>query len=83
MEFESRCKKKRKCECERRSHSFIQSKYQMDIIWIVWDIFLAESKKKPKLVQKIINASLNLFCITVSTNVKETPFPSLSYCFTD
>ena len=72
MEFVARCKKKKeKCECERRSHSFIQSKYQMDIIWIVWDIFLAESKKKPKLVQKIINASLNLFALRYQPNVKK------------
>ncbi len=72
MEFESRCKKKKdKCQCERRSHSFIQSNYQTDIIWIVWDIFLTESKKKPKLVQKIINASLNLFALKYQPNVKK------------
>ena len=72
LEFETRCKKKReKCEGDRRSHSFIHGKYQKDVIWIVWDIFIEESKKKPKLIQKIINASLNLFALRYMPNVKK------------
>ena len=41
IEFETVCKnKKEKCKCERRPNIPVDSKSQMDIIWIVWDIFL-------------------------------------------
>ena len=64
MEFETICKqKKEKFKCERREFSNVESKCQMDIIWIVWDIFLAEAKKKSTLVQRIVNSALNIFCL--------------------
>ena len=53
IEFESVCKnRKEKCKCERRPNIPVDSKSQMDIIWIVWDIFLKEA-----------NALLNLFTL--------------------
>ena len=41
----------------------VDSKNQMDIIWIVWDIFLKEANKRPKIIIKIVNALLNLFTL--------------------
>jgi hypothetical protein len=41
----------------------VDSKNQMDIIWIVWDVLLQESEKKNKLLQKIIKAILHLFSL--------------------
>lgn len=35
----------------------------MDIIWIVWDIFLKEANKRGKLIVKIVNALLSLFTL--------------------
>ena len=47
IEFELICKqKKEKCKCERRIFAKVDSKCQMDIVWIIWDIFLNEAKKK-------------------------------------
>ena len=64
IEFETICKqKKEKCKCERREFAKVDSKYQMDIIWLVWDIFLVESLKRSILVQRIINSVLNIFCL--------------------
>ena len=64
MEFESLCKnKKEKIKCERRSNIPVESKSQMDIIWIVWDLFLKESLKRPKIIKKIIDALLSLFTL--------------------
>jgi hypothetical protein len=55
--------KKEKCKCERRTFTNIDPKFQMDLIWIVWDIFLQESLKRSNLIQKIINSSLQLFTL--------------------
>jgi hypothetical protein len=64
IEFENVCKiKKGKCKCERRVHIQVDSKFQMEIIWMIWDIFLKESQKRTKIFQKIINALLTLFTL--------------------
>jgi hypothetical protein len=63
-EFEVICKaKKEKCRCERRSNIPVESKYQMDIIWLIWDVLLKESNKRSKIIQKIINSLLSLFTL--------------------
>jgi hypothetical protein len=35
----------------------------MDIIWIVWDVFLKEANKRSKIIVKIVNALLTLFTL--------------------
>ena len=68
MEFETLCKQKRdKIRCERRAIIPVESKYQMDIIWIVWDLFLFESNKRTKIIQKIIKSLLSLFTLKYSS----------------
>jgi len=64
MQFEITCKKKKEiCKCERRQNIPVDSKQQMDLIWIVWDTLLTESLKRHKLIQKMMNAILNLYCL--------------------
>jgi hypothetical protein len=64
MDFETICKsKKDKIKCERRSQIPVDSKNQMDIIWIVWDLFLKESEKQSNIIKKVLNALLNLFTL--------------------
>jgi len=65
MEFENMCKYKReKCKCERRETIPVNSKDQMDIIWIIWDTILKESNENPnQLIKKIIKSLLNIFCL--------------------
>lgn len=68
MEFENICKqKKEKFKCERRAFANVESKCQMDIIWIVWEIFLEEAKKRGTLVQRIVSSALNIFCLRYRT----------------
>jgi hypothetical protein len=63
-EFEIKCKaKKEKCKCERRTNVPVDGKFQMDIIWLVWDVLLKESNKRSKILQKTINALLSLFTL--------------------
>jgi len=64
MEFETICKQKReKIICERRSNIPVESKCQMDLIWIIWDIILSMAEKKSNIIKKIINALLTLFTL--------------------
>ena len=71
-EYEAICKnKKEKCKAERRGNIPVDNKSQMDLIWIVWDVFFKEVDKridsgggqKNKLLQKVINALLSLFTL--------------------
>lgn len=64
IEFENICKtKKDKVFCERRSQIPVDPKYQKDIIWIAWDLFLKETEKQPPIIKKIMNALLSLFTL--------------------
>lgn len=65
IEFENVCKqKKEKITCERRSNMPVESKNQMDLIWIVWDIILNTAEKKQNnIIKKITNALLTLFTL--------------------
>ena len=40
----------------------VESKQQKDIIWMIWECLLLESKNRNKGIHKIIRALLNLFC---------------------
>jgi len=67
IEFESLCKnKKEKIRCERRNFVPVESKLQMDIIWIVWDLFFREAEKRSKFIKKIMDALLTLFTLKFS-----------------
>jgi hypothetical protein len=64
IEFETICKqKKEKIKCERRIFAKVEPKCQMDIVWLIWDIFLKEAQKRNTLVQRIVNSALNIFCL--------------------
>ena len=69
IQFEQICKSRReKCKCERRMFANVESKFQMEIIWILWDIFLYEANKRNELIQKLVNSALNIFCLKFSAN---------------
>jgi hypothetical protein len=69
MEFETLCKAKTKASstdklfCERRMFAKVDGKCQKDIIWMIWDLFLNESNKRSKFVNKTMESLLNLFCL--------------------
>ena len=73
LEFETLCKRKKEvCLCERRSFAPVQDKYQMDPVWIIWDILFHEStKKKNPLLSKIMNSLLTIFSIKYTSGVKK------------
>lgn len=64
VEFENIChKKKEKCKCERRNQMPVNTQSQMDIVWMIWDAILIEAKGHNSLIQKILNCTLNLYCL--------------------
>lgn len=72
FEYELRCKKMReKVICERRNFANVETKYQKDVVWIIWNVFLLESEKRSKIIQKIINALLSLFCLKYKTGCQK------------
>ena len=72
IEYENICKSKKiKCHCERRLFASVDNKFQMEIIWMIWDAILCESEKRDKNINKIIKSLLNLFCIKYSSGCKK------------
>ena len=73
LQFDTLCKNKKiKCECERRQFVPVDSKYQMETVWLLWNSLINESKKRENKAQnKIINALLNLYCIKFTPGVKK------------
>ena len=70
IEFNTICKKRKDpIKCVKRSTYNVESKYQIDVIWLIWDILLhyAVSEKHSQLHIKTLNSLLRLFCIKYST----------------
>ena len=62
--FDARCRqKKQPCKCERREFANVEGKYQMDAIWIFWEIMINSSAKKSHVHKRIISSLFSLFCI--------------------
>lgn len=80
LDFETMCKKKReKCIAERRTFANVDDKSQKDIVWIIWEGIIYESKKRPKIIQNCINALINLFTIRYTPAVKKRRIYILYY----
>ena len=73
LEYESICKrKKEKCVAARRSFAPVMEKYQMDPIWIIWEVILNECKNKnDQLVTKIVSSLLEIFGIRYTSGVQK------------
>lgn len=70
IEFDAICKKRRQvCKCQRRTHIEVDTKFQRDIIWMIWDSLMhyVEIDKHSEFVKKTIQSLLHLFCIKYST----------------
>tara|TARA_B100001063_G_C16773696_1_gene563455 strand:+ start:3180 stop:4229 length:1050 start_codon:yes stop_codon:yes gene_type:complete len=69
VEYEKICKKNKvKCTCERRIFTKVDDKYQMSIIWILWEILLDESKLRGNYYLSINKSLLEIFCLRYSTS---------------
>ena len=76
IEFENDCKTiKKKLECDRRENIPVDTKFQKDIIWLVWDLIFHYLEKiehsKREISRKIIDSLLTLFCLHYSNACKK------------
>jgi hypothetical protein len=72
MEFQKICSnKKEKCLCERRTDIPVEDKFQMDPIWILWELILKYSKNLESIKVKILNSILKLYCLKYTPGVKK------------
>ena len=70
LDFEDICKKEKKKIIAARRPIPVENSFQKNIIWIVWDCLLLESKKRNKGLLKITKALLNLFCLKYSPGTR-------------
>ena len=69
VEYEKICKKNKvKCSCERRIFANVDSKYQLSIIWILWEIILETSKLRGNYYLSICKSLLDIFCMRYSSS---------------
>jgi hypothetical protein len=72
MEFEQLCrKKKQKCMCERRSAMPVDSKFQMDPIWIMWELIMGQARDAAPFMPKLMQSLLKLYCLRYTDGVKK------------
>ena len=70
IEFDSKCRqKKQPCKCERRAFACVDGKFQMDAIWIFWEIMIKKAKSKSHIHTRIISSLFTLFCVRYSPPV--------------
>ena len=71
LEFDKMCiRKKSKCVAERRGAIPVESKFQMEVIWMVWELLLIIGEKKSPQIKDILLALLDLFCIRYTSASK-------------
>ena len=79
IEYEAICKRKKiKCSCERRTFANVTSKYQMSIVWILWELLLRESKLRGDYYHSIVKSLLDIFCLHYSPS-NNKKFKNLLY----
>ena len=71
IEFERKCRKKKEpIYCERRAFAPVQSKFQVDVIWIIWELIIIKAGEN-SLKKKCIEALLGLFALRYGWGVKK------------
>ena len=73
LEYDALSKRKKEiCVCEHRTFAPVLAKYQVDTIWLIWEVILQGVKNRPEpLLEKIMQALLDIFCIKFTPGLKK------------
>ena len=72
LEYDMICRKKKlKCMCQKRTRIPVDMKDQTDIVWLIWDVFLHASVSRGRMIHKIVQSLLKLFCLKFTHGVKK------------
>ena len=65
LEYAKLCKKRKQpCYIQRREHSFVEPKYQRNIVWLIWDAIQNEAnERQSSIIIKIINSLQRMFAL--------------------
>ena len=71
MEYKRiRQNKKQQCNCERRNTEFIEEKYQRNVDWLVWELFVTIGEKKSdKRIVNIIKSLRKIYTLKYSNSI--------------
>ena len=70
MELDTKCRKKKTpLTIEYRTFAPVANKFQNDIIWLIWELFIYNTKNK--IIKKILESLLELFGIRYSYAIKK------------
>lgn len=69
--FESLVKKENKKYCAARRVIEVESKYQADIVWILWDCLCYEANKRNSSMLKLVKNLQELFCLKFKPGIKK------------
>jgi hypothetical protein len=71
IQYQTYCiKLKEPIVCFRRNHIPVNTNYQTNLIWIIWDILLCSHHNETSpLLQKVIQSLMNLFCVQYKPNI--------------
>lgn len=82
IEFNNHCnRQKMKCAIERRHDYPVESAYQRDIIWLIWDIFFINCGETG-LLSKYVASLLQIFCINYTSAANKRRRYLLYLCIT-
>ena len=72
LEYEKICRNKNeKCICARRTFKSVNDKYQLEPIWMIWDILIKQCNlRNNPIMNKILDALITIFCIKYTPGVK-------------
>ena len=68
LEYDNICRNKKiKCLCERRDNMPVDSKHQMDIVWLLWDAIMREADNQTPFIKRVVSSLLNIFSLKYTT----------------
>jgi hypothetical protein len=69
IDFDTICRKRKEpCLCEKRNKIPVESKYQRDNIWLLWDVLQHYvNKMNNPYIEKLFTSLLQIFCIKYTT----------------